>query len=158
MKIIDEYFRQRSDVLEASQTPRTITFNHAGYSRAMKEEQADTCHFNMNPGTGPRTYGGLPYVIDPRQEAKIVVTHEPPHEVDQRVRDSQRRPYQRQNAITVKIDGIMSGAPVVEIIAANLTAAQLCDIARAWLDADCQKWGDFEKELDAVIVKHGRFE
>jgi hypothetical protein len=66
--------------------------------------------------------------------------------------------YSRQNAITVKVDGIMGGAPVVEIIAANLTAAQLCDIARAWLDADCQKWGDFEKELDAVIVKHGRFE
>lgn len=155
MKIIDEYFRQRSDILEASQTPRTVIFNHAGYARAMKEAMPSESHFNMNPqGPDGRTYANLPYVVDPRQEAEIVVTHENRWAVENTVRNG--KPH--QNAITVKIDGIMDGPPVVEIIAANLTAAQLCDIARAWLDADCQKWGDFEKELDAVIVKHGRFE
>lgn len=63
----------------------------------------------------------------------------------------------RQNAITVKIDGIMSGAPVVEILAQNLSAAQLCDIIMAWLGQD-PHWGDFEKELHAVVEKHGTFE
>lgn len=42
---------------------------------------------------------------------------------------------------------------------AKMTAAQLCDVIRDWLDADdATHWGDFEKELDAVVVRHGRFE
>lgn len=32
-----------------------------------------------------------------------------------------------------------------------MTAADVTAIIRAWLDADCQKWGAFEKALDAAI-------
>ena len=153
-RLVDEYFRQRSDVLEASQTPRTVIFSHPGYSRAMNEVGASENHFDA-PGGAPRTYCGLPYVIDPRATAELVVTHEFVHEVSQRVTASKPR----QNAITVKIDGIMDGPPVAEIIAANLKASQLCDIIRAWLDSDdATHWGDFEKALDRAVTEHGRFE
>jgi len=147
--IFDEFFRQRSDVVEASQTPRTVTFSYEGWNKAQLETLAGD-----NIKYTPPTYCGLPHMVDPNQTAPIVVTHEYPHEVQARL----KQPFRRQNAITVKIDGIMSGAPVVEILAANLTAAQLCDIARAWLDADCQKWGKFETDLDKVITEHGRFD
>lgn len=155
-KMFEEYFRQRSDIVEASQTPRVVVFNQQGYSRAMREADKEGNHFNMNPGVDGRTYCGLPYLIDHQQDAELVVTHEFPYQVQERIRS--QRPH-RQNAITVKLDGIMSGPPVAEIIASNLTAAQLCDIARAWLDSDdATHWGDFEKGLDELITKHGRFE
>ncbi len=40
-----------------------------------------------------------------------------------------------------------------------MSAAQLCDIIRGWLDADDPThWGAFEKALDRAVVQHGRFE
>ena len=56
MKLFDEYFRQRSDLVEASLTPRTILFSPAGYSRAMKEAMPDSNHFSEPPpaSSGPR--------------------------------------------------------------------------------------------------------
>lgn len=151
--LVDEYFRQRSDVVEASQTPRTVIFSHEGYTRAMAENLKNSAHFGSN--AEGKSYCGLPYVIDRAQTAELVVTHEYKHEVERKLLVA--RP--RQNAITVKIDGIMGGAPVVEILAGNLKAAQLQDICRAWLDADdATHWGDFEKGLDELITKHGRFE
>ena len=48
---------------------------------------------------------------------------------------------------------------MIEIVAQSLSAAQICDICRAWLDSDdATHWGKFEKELDRLIVTHGRFE
>ncbi len=155
-KIVEEYFRQRSDVVEASQTPRTVVFNEAGYLRAMKEVEAGEQHFAQEK----RFYCSLPYVIDPRQKAEIVVTHDYKHEVERRMYAP--RPRELRAAITFSAKILPGEQPepktMIEVVAQSLDATTLCDIIRTWLDADCQKWGDFEKELDAVIVKHGRFE
>jgi len=159
MKLFDEYFRQRSDLVEASHTPRTVLFSQAGYSRAMKEAMPDTNHFDGAAGL-PRTYCGLPYVIDPAATAELVVTHESVENISQRMEAGRRF---RQNAISFAMKGPFGkfGAEepktMIEIVASSLDAATLCDIIMHWLGADCD-WGDFEKELHAVVEKHGRFE
>lgn len=147
--LFEEYFRQRSDLVEADKKPIGVVFSHEGWSKALKEE-SERSMVTQGPSA---TYGGLHRWIDPELKVDIVVTEKTQVEWF----EGKRRP--RQNAITVKIDGIMGGPPVAEIVAANLTAAQLCDIARAWLDSDdATHWGEFERGLDALIVKHGRFE
>ena len=152
--LFEEYFRQRSDLVEASKPPRTVVFSHAGWTRALKEEHDAGRDHNITHGPGA-TYCGLHRCIDDRQDApEIVVTH-----LTQAEYFAPRKPYQRQEAITVKIDGIMSGPPVAVIVAQNLKAAQLCDIIRAWLDQDdATHWGDFEKALDRAVTEHGTFE
>lgn len=159
MKLFDEYFRQRSDLVEASLTPHTVLFSQPGYSRAMKEAMPDSNHFDGAAGA-PRTYCGLPYIIDPALPSELVVTHEAPELVSQRLQAGNR---QRQNAITFAMKGPFGkfGAEqpktMVQIVANSLDAQTLCDIIMTWLGADCD-WGDFEKELHAVVEKHGRFE
>lgn len=158
MKLVEEYFRQRSDLGEASLTPRTVLFSQAGYYRAMKEEMPDCNHFNGGaPKDAPRTYCSLPYVIDKNATAELVVTHEAPELVAQRmVASAQAR--QRQGAVTFKMEGI-NGETTAEVVGSKLTAPLLCDIIRAWLDADDQThWGAFEHALDDAVTKHGRFE
>lgn len=159
--LFEEYFRQRSDLVEADKKPIGVVFSHAGWSKALKEE-ADAGRNMVTQGPSA-TYGGLHRWIDPELTAELVVTDKTQVQwfEDRRLSRAAHAGmgYSRQNAITVKIDGIMSGAPVVEIIAANLKAAQLCDIIRAWLDSDdATHWGDFEKALDKVVTEHGTFE
>lgn len=149
--LFEEYFRQRSDLVEADKKPIGVVFSHDGWSKALKEE-ADAGRNMVTQGPSA-TYGGLHRWIDPELKVDIVVTEKTQVEWF----EDRRRNRPRQNAITVKIDGIMDGPPVVEILAQNLTAAQLCDIIMTWLGQD-PHWGDFEKELHAVVEKHGTFE
>lgn len=148
--LFEEYFRQRSDLVEADKKPIGVVFSHEGWSKALKEEQ-DRGRNMVTQGPSA-TYGGLHRWIDPELKVDIVVTEKTQVEWFEGKR---HRP--RQNAITVKIDGIMDGPPVVEILAQNLTAAQLCDIIMSWLGQD-PHWGDFEKALHKVVEEHGTFE
>lgn len=50
-----------------------------------------------------------------------------------------------------KIDAILA---VIPNLPPPHTAPELIGIIRAWLDADCQKWGVFEHALDMVIKPH----
>lgn len=144
--IFEQYREQRRKLAASYITPTRITFSPAGYTKMMSEHESTSLNNTATPAASPSTYDGWPYnvVNDQPEEVKL-------HNA---MTDSPRG---RQNAITVKIDGIMSGAPVVEILAQNLSAAQLCDIIMAWLGQD-PHWGDFEKELHAVVEKHGTFE
>jgi hypothetical protein len=155
----DEYFRQRSDLVEASLTPRTVIFSHPGFHKAMGEESPGMHHFSNPPQDVPRTYCALPYVIDRNATAELVVTHEAPELVAQRLTASaQARHRQRQGAVTLKMAGL-TGDTTAEIVGSKLNAAQLCDIIRAFLDADdATHWGKFERALDATLIKYGRFE
>lgn len=146
--IHEQYREQRPKLAESYIMPTRITFSPDGYTKMRAEHDSTSLWNTAGPSGAPNTYDGWPYSVvnDQAEEVKL-------HNA---MTDG---PRQRQNAITIKIDGIMSGAPVAEIVAANLTAAQLCDIARAWLDSDdATHWGEFEKGLDELIVKHGRFE
>lgn len=146
--IHEQYREQRRKLAESYIMPTRITFSPAGYTKMRAEHDSTSLWNTAGPSGSPDTYDGWPYSVV-NDQAKEVKLHN--------AMTDQPRP--RQNAITVKIDGIMSGAPVAEIIAANLKAAQLCDIIRAWLDSDdATHWGDFEKALDKVLEEHGRFE
>jgi hypothetical protein len=158
MKLFDEYFRQRSDLVEANLTPRTVLFSQAGYSRAMKEAMPDSNHFDGAAGA-PRTYCGLPYIIDPALAAELVVTHEAPELVSQRLQAGKR---QRQNAISFAMKGSFGKLgeeppTMIKLVAQSLDAATLCDIIMEWLGQD-PHWGDFEKALHKVVEEHGTFE
>lgn len=159
--IRDEYFRQRSDLAEADKVPRTVIFSHEGWSKALKEESQNTVNITHGPSA---TYCGLHRCIDPSQKADIVVTHLTQAEYF--------APRPRQNAVTVQLsfdaakgqclaDGEPVGDPITtaQIIGSALTAAQLCDIIRAWLDSDdATYWGKFERALDDVLERYGTFE
>lgn len=154
--IFDEFWKQRGKFHGSEQEARTVIFSYEGWNKAQREQlTADNCIQYTPP-----TYCGLPHLIDPTQAADIVVTHEYLAEVQARVLPAgTHRP--RQRAITVRgTFGKFGGEEpktMVQLVASSLDAATLCDIIMEWLGADCN-WGDFEKELHAVVEKHGRFE
>lgn len=153
--IYDEFWRQRGELKHKEQEARTVIFSYEGWNKAQRElPTADNCIRYTPP-----TYCGLPHLIDPTQAADIVVTNEYLAEVQARVLPATpHRP--RQRAFTMHGTlGKLGEEPktMVQLVASSLDAATLCDIIMEWLGADCN-WGDFEKELHAVVEKHGRFE
>lgn len=148
MSIYEQYIEQRGRLAASYIVPTRITFSPTGYANMMREKESMTMMLNLGSAKEqPGTYDGLP----------LSVVNEQTEEV--KIHNAMTDPPKRQNAITVKIDGIMGGAPVVDIIAANLTAAQLCDIIQAWLDSDDHShFGAFEKGLKEVLTKEGRYE
>ena len=153
--LFEEYFRQRSDVVEASQSPRTVVFNQAGFFRAMKEAMPDSNHFNLNPGDSSRTYCGLPYMIDRDQRTELVVTHETESEVQERIRNG------RRGQMSVKLSVDMSDAKktIAEIIGSKLSKPQLSDLIISFVESQHPDERDpFSIELRAVVERHGSFE
>lgn len=156
--LFEEYFRQRSDLVEADKKPIGVSFNNAGWMKAMKEEHDAGRDHNITHGPSA-TYCGLHRWIDPEQEAELVVTDKTQVQWFEDRRANRRR----QNAISFAVKGSFGKLgteepkTMVEIVAQSLDAATLCDIIMHWLGAD-PHWGDFEKELHAVVEKHGRFE
>jgi hypothetical protein len=53
---------------------------------------------------------------------------------------------------------VLNGDTMAEVVGKNMSAVDLCNVIQAWLDVDCQKQGPFEKGLQEVITKYGRFE
>lgn len=70
--LFKEYFRQRSDLVEADKKPIGVVFSHEGWSKALKEE-ADAGRNMVTQGPSA-TYGGLHRWIDPELKVDIVVT------------------------------------------------------------------------------------
>lgn len=150
--IFDEFWKQRGKFHGSEQEARTVIFSYEGWNKAQREQlTADKCIRYTPP-----TYCGLPHLIDPTQAADIVVTHEYVAEVQARVLPAGRHA-PRQNALKLSVDMSDASKTQVQIVGEALTAAQLCDIIMAWLGAD-PHWGDFEKELHAVVERHGSFE
>lgn len=154
--IHEQFLEIRRRLVRDGTPPVRVVFSPEGHRKALKEN-ADNSLFNpaTRPG-GPPTYSGLPYKVLPNMRGDIGLhtSFEP-----------------QRGAVVLKlgfdpasghvmVDGKPHGEPIsiMQVVGASLTAAQLCDIIRAWLDADCQKWGTFEKELDRVVVEHGCFE
>jgi len=152
--IFDSFWRQRGELRIKEQEARTVLFSYDGWNKAMMEDLTSRDSVRH----APPTYCGLPRFVDPKQTDDIVVTHEYPAEVQQRLGTE---PRQRQRAITIQgTMGKLGGEEpktMVQLVASSLDAATLCDIIMEWLGAD-PHWGDFEKELHAVVEKHGRFE
>lgn len=125
----------------------SLSFSADGYMQALRETVPGMTPWN-NTGRQPATrYLNLPFCKNlPQLEPVTVVVSKPvtPATV----------PFQ----IAVPFEGSPIAILDLEAIGKKLTAGQLCDIVRAWLDADCQKWGEFEKRLDALILEHGTFE
>jgi len=153
-KPIHEQFLEIAERLERKGTPAVrVIFSPNGYMKAMREQRD-----NFFPqDVPPTTYMGLPYTIrsDMAGDIGLHTEFEP-----------------RRDAVTVQlgftaatghvtVDGKPHGKPIniLQIVGSSLTAAQLCDIIQAWLDSDdASHFDDFEKELQAVVERHGRFE
>ena len=157
MKLFDEFFRQRSDLVEASKTPRTVIFSTEGWRKALKEMEDAGAGYAHNIVHGPSpTYCGLHRCTDDRPNRPDIV-------VSELTQAEYFAPRPRQRAITVQGTfgkfGGQEPKTMVQLVASSLDAATLCDIIREWLDSDdATHWGEFEKALDEVVTKHGRFE
>lgn len=158
--IHEQYREQRRKLAESYIMPTRITFSPAGYTKMRAEHDSTSLWNTAGPSGSPDTYDGWPYSVV-NEQAEEVKLHNAMTD----------QPRGRQNAITVQLsfdaangqclaDGQPVGEPITtaQIIGSALTAAQLCDIIRAWLDADCQKWGKFEHALDDVLERYGTFE
>lgn len=147
-----EVIRGMRDLEQDGLDPVTVVFSPVGWRRAAKEVLAD----GIEP-SADATFMGLKRMIHARAKAEVVVTHLEPLAYAEKAREERLYPG-RQTAITLKTSGPLQGT-TIEIIAANLQASKLQDICRAWLDGDdASHWGEFEKGLDELITKHGRFE
>lgn len=154
MATIHEQFLEIADRLrrEGHEPVRVIFSNH-GYDKA-RMEGGDS----FDGKTAWTSYMGLPYTIRSDMSGEIGLDYQ-----------FEKRP----DAVTVELSfdarsGYMSadgkrlvGEPVqiMQIVGSKLTAAQICDLCRGWLDSDdATHWGAFEKGLDRLIEQHGRFE
>lgn len=160
--MFDEYFRQRSDLVEAGKKPIGVVFSNEGWMKVLKEDHERSSPM-VTPGPSS-IYGGLHRWIDPELKVDIVVTHLTQVAWFEENRLMRERNRTRQNAISFAMKGTfgkLGDQPepktMIEVVAQSLDAATLCDIIMHWLGAD-PHWGDFEKELHAVVEKHGRFE
>lgn len=148
--IFNQYREQRRKLVEAYIQPTRITFSSDGFAKMRAEHDSTSLWNTAGPSGKPDTYDGWPYSVvnDQPEEVKL-------HNA---MTDS---PRPRQRAITVRgTFGKFGGEEpktMVQLVASSLDAATLCDIIIEWLGAD-PHWGDFEKELHAVVEKHGRFE
>ena len=149
-KVFDEYQEQRRKLVEAYIQPTRITFSLEGHKRALMENLASGAFMPATNPSSPATYDGWPYSVV-KDQVEDVKLHNA-------MTDS---PRPRQRAITVRgTFGKFGGEEpktMVQLVASSLDAATLCDIIMEWLGGD-PHWGDFEKELHAVVEKHGRFE
>lgn len=140
MSLYDDFMEQRRRLMVAYIMPTFTSFSPDGFMQAMKDH-ADSFG-NYGPTMKPTTFMGLPYKVDNAQTELLKV---------QSTCDSP--------PISFRVDHLNPHQTTMQIVGKSLTAAQLCDIARAWLDADdASHWGEFEKGLDELITKHGRFE
>lgn len=148
--IYDEFWKSRSDLVEADKQPRTVVFSSQGWMEAMKEAFHNASWITHGPSA---TYCGLHRSIDRDTDApKIVVTH---------LTQAEYYYEKRQRPLAVKVSFDPSnpdGLPQMEVLGRALTAAQLCDIIQAWLEAGDCHYGDFEKGLRDILQKEGRFE
>lgn len=155
MTTIQEQFLEiRDRLMRAGTPPVRVSFSSEGYLQAMKE---NVTHDLFTGALHCQKYMGLPYSVRSDQRGPIGLHTEFE---------------QRRGAVTLKlgfdatsghvtVDGKPHGEPisVMQVLGEQLSAAQLCDIIRAWLDSDdATHWGEFEKALDRVVVEHGRFE
>lgn len=146
-----QYLEIRDRLLREGHEPVRVIFSSDGYMKALMEGQ----HSDNNPF---ESYMGLPFTVRSDMAGDIGLDYQ---------FESSRR-----GAVTVKlefnaqtghvlVDGKPFGEPIhmMQIIGSQLTAAQLCDLIRAWLDSeDATHWGQFERGLDKVVSDHGRFE
>jgi hypothetical protein len=145
----EEFRRQVGQLHQEGKEPRLVVFSHEGWMKVLREADSalvavSTIHRD--------TYSGLKRLIDPRFEAPdIVVTDKTAAEYGFKE--------ERPSAVTFRVDGLDPSKSTMEVVGKSLTAAQLCDIIRSWLEGDdSTHWGAFEKELDRIVTQHGRFE
>lgn len=73
--IYEEYWKQRSDLVEASKLPTSVSFSQEGYAKAMAETTSNSlCRWGMDEGDVHwTTYCGLPFKVIKEQTALIIV-------------------------------------------------------------------------------------
>jgi hypothetical protein len=149
--ILEQYREQRRRLATAYIMPTRITFSGPGYTKMMSEADSMTLMLNPNTPAGqPTTYDGLPYSVVNDQPEEIKLHNSMTDSGPQRaIKFAMKGSFGKL--------GTEEPKTMVEIVAQSLDAATLCDIIMHWLGAD-PHWGDFEKELHAVVERHGRFE
>lgn len=165
MSIFHDYLAQHSLLITEGKVPRVVIFNRAGFDIARAENDANGTRFSLPPvsarqrfysGLPYKFYCGLPYLQDPRQEDAIVVSDEEPQVAAERINNlSHRKPV----SITLKANmGKFTTEPttMVEIVAASLNKASLCNLIQKWTDAHPNS--DFAVALNDAVRNHGRFE
>lgn len=150
--IREQFFEIQGRLYRAGTPPVRVSFSLEGYQRAMKEN-VDNTHF---VGSASETYMGLPFSVRSEQIGEIGL-HTEFEKLPGTV--TLKLGFDPLSGRTI-VDGKPYGEPinVLQIIGAKLSAGELCDIIQAWLESDCQKWGEFEKRLHALILEHGTFE
>lgn len=136
--IHSEFLEIRRRLLTSGRTPLRVTFSTLGHMEMLREADRNGSLVNRDTAT----YSGLPYTVSTKQISRVALHAEP----------------EQETPVRVSVRGPMVGTSVIEVFASQLSAAQLCDICMKWLEGDCQKWGDFEKRLHALILEHGTFE
>lgn len=156
MTIRDQFIEIRQRLVRDGKLPVRVVFSPEGHRKALKEN-LEGQGFNPRTLNSPPTYMGLPYKILPNMRGDIGLHTE---FEEMRGAATLKLGFDASNG-QVTVDGRPHGEPlsIMQIVGQHLSAAQLCDIIRAWLDSDdATHWGDFEKTLDRAIVEHGRFE
>lgn len=135
--------------------PVRVIFSPHGHTKALAENGEFLGGNSKEPF---KTYMGLPFTIRSDMSGDIGLDY---------------KFEQRRDAVTVQLsfdaksgymfaDGHrLVGEPVqvMQIVGSKLTAPQLCDLIQGFLDADdATHFGPFEKELERIVRKHGRFE
>jgi hypothetical protein len=145
--LFDEFFRQRSDLGEASKTPVCVLFSDAGYARAMKERPISFGHYNDHT-MEPWSYCGLPYHIVRGQESLMIVSDKPYDPLAAR---------RTTGPITVHVDGIehRTDKTTIELVGSKLTSDQLCDVITEWTKHNPSR---LAVALSDAVRQHGRFE
>ncbi len=135
--IWDEYWRQRSDLIEAGKVPHRVTFSREGELKMRKEAVGDRLF-------DPATYGGLPWTTLPWQAADIIVLTE-------------RQAAADASAVVVSLNSTDPESLQLQVIGHRLTKAQLCDVIMAWVDAHPDDhW--FRNQLIGAVQAGGCFE
>jgi hypothetical protein len=127
-------------------TPTQVLFSPDGYIKARREREAQGAFGHDR--TGFTTYMGLPFATMPSLKADVSVQYA--------IDEGSAPP---PAGVSFRVDHLDPRQTTMQIVGQALTAAQLCDVIRSFLDADdATHWGAFERELDRVVTEHGRFE
>ena len=154
--IANEVIKQAGEMERDGKVPMAVIFNNEGWARALKEMAASTIDSHDVPSD---QYLGLTRAIDSRSDVEVVVIDKTPREYFKRggyVRPT--GPRGSGTPIRVSVEGL-TGPLTAEVIGSKLSAAQLCAIIQAFLDADdFTHFGAFEHSLEALLRLHGTFE
>lgn len=140
-----EFWQQCRGLVDTGREPRQVIFSREGYMRAMAETDKDSlARWDKSPEASSwERYNGLPFRVDARLAADIVVTDELP------------KP-DPGSPVSFRVDTYDPRQTWMCIAGRALSRPQLCDVIDAWVRANPPS--NFSSALQCAIADHGRFE